>query len=70
MCIRDSAKTFAGQIKICKMNVDENTENPAKFGVRGIPALLVFNGGELVATKIGALTQGQLDDFIRESVDL
>ena len=64
----DVAKTYEGKITIAKMNVDENREIPAKFGIRGIPTLMIFKSGELVATKVGALAKPQLAAFIDQHV--
>ncbi|MDO3383157.1 thioredoxin TrxA [Gilvimarinus algae] len=58
---------YQGKIKIAKMDVDANKETPAKFGIRGIPTLIVFKGGSVEATKVGALSRPQLVEFI-ESV--
>jgi len=55
---------YDGRLLIAKMNVDENREVPSKFGIRGIPTLLLFKGGELAATKVGALSKAQLVAFI------
>lgn len=60
------AGEYENRIKIVKMNVDENPGTPAKFGVRGIPSLLLFKEGQLVATKVGALTKAQLSAFLDE----
>jgi thioredoxin 1 len=60
----DVSKVYDGRLQIAKMNVDENREVPAKFGIRGIPTLMLFSGGELVATKVGALSKAQLVAFI------
>lgn len=60
----EMATTYAGKLKIAKMNVDENREIPAKFGIRGIPTLILFKGGNVVATKVGALAKSQLTAFI------
>ena len=56
--------TYEGRLQIAKMNVDENREIPSKFGIRGIPTLMLFKGGELAATKVGALSKAQLVAFI------
>jgi thioredoxin 1 len=56
-------------VTIAKMNIDENPETPSKLGVRGIPTLMMFNGGELVGTKVGVQSKGQLADWIKESLD-
>jgi thioredoxin 1 len=58
------ATAYDGKLKIAKMNVDENREIPAKFGIRGIPTLMLFKNGELAATKVGALSKSQLTAFI------
>jgi thioredoxin 1 len=59
---------FEGKLTIGKLNVDENNETPPKYGIRGIPTLLLFKGGNVVGTKVGALSKGQLVDFINESI--
>ena len=58
------AKDYSGRLNIAKMNVDQNREVPAKFGIRGIPTLMIFKGGQLAATKVGALSKAQLTAFI------
>jgi thioredoxin 1 len=58
------SKAYEGRLQIVKMNVDENSAIPAKFGIRGIPTLMLFKGGELAATKVGALPEAQLTAFI------
>jgi thioredoxin 1 len=58
------SKDYDGRLKIAKMNVDENRDVPAKFGIRGIPTLMLFTGGQLAATKVGALSKAQLTAFI------
>ncbi len=60
----DAAKAYEGRLQIAKMNVDENSQVPAKFGIRGIPTLMLFKGGELAATKVGALSKAQLTAFL------
>ena len=55
---------YAGKIKVCKVDVDSNPESAAKFNVRGIPTLLVFKNGAVEATKVGALSKGQLTEFV------
>ena len=60
----ETAKEFDGRLQIAKMNVDENRDVPAKFGIRGIPTLMLFKGGELAATKVGALNKAQLTAFL------
>ena len=58
------AKTYDGRLRVAKMNVDENRDIPAKFGIRGIPTLMLFKGGQLAATKVGALSKAQLTAFL------
>ncbi|NBQ90497.1 MAG: thioredoxin TrxA [Betaproteobacteria bacterium] len=62
----DIAKDYAGRLQVAKMNVDENRDVPAKFGIRGIPTLMIFKGGQLAATKVGALSKAQLAAFVDE----
>ena len=62
------AGEYAGKIKICKMDVDSNQETPAKFSIRGIPTLIIFKGGNVEATKVGALSKAQLVEFIDSSL--
>jgi len=59
---------YQGRLQVAKMNVDENRDIPAKFGIRGIPTLMVFKGGTLAATKVGAMTKAQLTAFIDEQL--
>ncbi len=58
------AGTYQGKLQVAKVNVDENSEVPAKVGIRGIPTLMLFKGGQLAATKVGALSKAQLTAFI------
>ena len=60
----DVAKEYAGKLKVAKLNIDENPDTPAKFGIRGIPTLMLFKGGNVEATKVGALSKSQLTAFI------
>ncbi len=60
----ETAKELGSRLTIAKLNVDENREIPAKFGIRGIPTLMLFKGGQLAATKVGALSKAQLAAFI------
>ena len=64
----DIASEFQGRLKVVKINIDDNEATPAKFGVRGIPTLMVFKNGENVATKVGALAKGQLTAFVEASI--
>ena len=56
----DVTKEYAGKLKVAKLNIDENQETPAKYGIRGIPTLMLFKGGNVEATKVGALSKSQL----------
>ena len=58
------AAAYEGKLQIVKMNIDENTATPARFGIRGIPTLMVFKNGQLVATKVGAMTKAQMTALI------
>jgi thioredoxin 1 len=58
------ANEYNGKVKVVKINIDENPQTPQRYGVRGIPTLLIFKGGEVEATKVGALSKGQLVQFI------
>ena len=62
------AGTYQGKLQIAKMNVDENREIPAKFGIRGIPTLMLFKDGQLAATKVGAMSKAQLTAFIDQQL--
>lgn len=55
---------YAGRLKIAKLNIDENSATPPKFGIRGIPTLMIFKDGDVEATKVGALSKSQLTAFI------
>ncbi|MDZ5458970.1 thioredoxin TrxA [Azohydromonas lata] len=58
------ANTYQGRLQIAKLNVDENRDTPAKYGIRGIPTLMLFKDGQVAATKVGALTKVQLTQFL------
>lgn len=62
------ATELAGQVKIAKINVDDNQAVPAQFGVRGIPTLIVFKDSQALATKVGALAKNQLAAFVNASI--
>ena len=59
---------YAGKLQIAKMNVDENRDIPAKFGIRGIPTLMLFKDGQLAATKVGAMSKAQMTAFIDQQL--
>ncbi|MGC9385692.1 MAG: thioredoxin TrxA [Hydrogenovibrio sp.] len=58
------AGEYAGKIKVAKLNIDENPATPPKYGVRGIPTLVLFKNGEIDATQVGALSKSQLSAFL------
>jgi thioredoxin 1 len=60
----DVAKEYGGKLKVAKLNIDENADTPPKFGIRGIPTLMLFKNGSVEATKVGALSKAQLAAFI------
>lgn len=59
---------YAGKLKIAKLNIDENSATPPKYGIRGIPTLMIFKDGDVEATKVGALSKSQLTAFIDSSL--
>ena len=62
------AKEYDGRLKVAKLNVDENQVVPAKFGIRGIPTLMLFKNGNVEATKVGALSKSQLTEFLDSTI--
>lgn len=62
------ASEYEGRLKITKLNIDENPATPPKFGIRGIPTLMIFKGGDVQSTKVGALSKSQLTAFIDQSI--
>ncbi len=58
------AKEYSGKLKIAKLNIDENPATPPKYGIRGIPTLMLFKNGNVEATKVGAVSKSQLTAFI------
>lgn len=65
--LENLAQKLDGKIIIAKMNVDENPSTPSKFGVRGIPMLLLFKDGAVVSTKVGALPEAEIESWITEA---
>jgi len=64
----DAAKQYEGRVMIAKLNVDDNPDTAAKFGIRGIPTLMLFKDGKAAATKVGAMSKSQLTAFLDESL--
>lgn len=62
--LEEIAEEYEGKIKVAKLNIDENSGTPPKYGIRGIPTLMLFKGGNVEATKVGALSKSQLTAFI------
>ncbi|HEY5636369.1 MAG TPA: thioredoxin TrxA [Burkholderiales bacterium] len=62
------ATEYGGRLKIAKLNVDENQQVPAKFGIRGIPTLMLFKNGNVEATRVGALSKSQLTAFLDSNI--
>lgn len=58
------AQKYVGKLKVAKLNVDENPKTPPKYGIRGIPTLILFKDGDVEATKVGALSKSQLMVFV------
>ena len=66
--LEEVANEFEGKLTVGKLNVDENNETPPKYGIRGIPTLLLFKNGNVAATKVGALSKTQLAEFLNENL--
>jgi thioredoxin 1 len=62
------SKEFEGKVTVAKLNIDENPAQPPKFGVRGIPTLMLLKNGEVAATRVGALSKSQLVDFLNNNL--
>ena len=62
------AGEYAGKVTVAKLNIDQNSGTPPKFGIRGIPTLLLFKNGAVAATKVGALSKTQLKEFLDENI--
>ena len=65
--LEEIASEMGGRVQIAKVNIDENPQTPQKYGVRGIPTLMLFKDGQVAATKVGALPKSQLSEWV-ESV--
>jgi len=62
------SQEYAGRLKVAKLNIDENQQTPPKYGIRGIPTLMIFKNGNIEATKVGALSKSQLTAFIDSNI--
>ncbi len=66
--LEEVAGEYTDRVKICKIDVDANQETPPKYGIRGIPTLMLFKNGEVEATKVGALSKSQLQAFLDSNI--
>ena len=66
--LEEVASEYGEKLKVCKMNIDENQETPPRYGIRGIPTLILFKNGEVEATKVGALSKTQLQSFLDDNI--
>ena len=66
--IDDVAPDFDGKVKFTKINIDENPTTAPKYGIRGIPTIMIFKSGELTATSVGVLTKSELTNFLNENL--
>ena len=66
--LEDIADEYADRLKVCKIDIDANTQTPNKYGVRGIPTLMLFREGQIEATKVGALSKSQLAGFLDSNI--
>lgn len=66
--LNEVADEYEGQLNVAKLNIDENSETPTKYGIRGIPTLMLFKNGQVEATKVGAVSKSQLIAFIDENL--
>lgn len=66
--LNEIATEYAGKVTIGKLNIDQNSGTPPKFGIRGIPTLLLFKDGKVAATKVGALSKAQLVEFLDANI--
>jgi thioredoxin 1 len=66
--LNEIADEYQGKVLIAKLNIDENPLTPPKFGIRGIPTLMLFKGGSVQAQKVGAVSKGQLSDFLDQNL--
>ncbi len=67
--IDEVAEEYSGSVKVCKLDIDTSPNTPRKYGVRGIPTLMLFKGGEIDSTRVGALSKSQLKAFLDSNVD-
>lgn len=66
--LEEIAVEFAGKLKVAKLDIDENKDVPSRYGIRGIPTLMLFKNGTVEATKVGALSKSQLTAFLTQNL--
>jgi len=66
--LEEIAAEYSGKMKICKLDIDANENTPPKYGIRGIPTLMLFKNGAVEATKVGALSKSQLTAFLDSNI--
>ena len=66
--LEEIAKEYDGKMKVCKLDIDANEATPPKYGIRGIPPLMLFKDGNVEATKVGALSKSQLTEFLDSNI--
>ena len=66
--LEEIAKEYDGKMKVCKLDIDANEATPPKYGIRGIPTLMLFRDGNVEATKVGALSKSQLTEFLDSNI--
>ena len=66
--LEENAAEYDGKMKVCKLDIDANGETPPKYGIRGIPTLMLFKNGNVEATKVGALSKSQLSAFLDSNI--
>ncbi|HAU41740.1 MAG TPA: thiol reductase thioredoxin [Gammaproteobacteria bacterium] len=66
--LAEVASEYADKVRVAKLNIDENPATPPKYGIRGIPTLMLFKNGEVEATKVGAVSKAQLTAFLDENI--
>ncbi len=66
--VEELAKSYSGQVKVGKMDIDHHQQTPQSFGIRSIPTLLVFKGGKVVDQIVGAVPKGKIEDALRKAL--
>jgi thioredoxin 1 len=66
--LEEIAKEFDGKLTVAKVNIDDNPQTPTQYGVRGIPTLIIFKGGQVAAMKVGALPKSKLVEWVNQSI--